>query len=258
MKQIIKNIFSLTGYEIRKINPFPDVKIEPASAKRAVGDMQSLLEDLKARGLNCNNIMDVGANRCGWAVITKSVFANANFCLIEPQLELEAEYLRPFAESTNKSIYFIAGAGSTEETKYLTIWDDKEGSSFLPEENDDLKSADKQRIINIVTIDGIIKSGKFETPELVKLDIQGFEIEALKGAESLFGKTEVFILEVSLFPFMKGMPVLSDIVNFMLQKDYVVYDFPGFLRRPKDGALGQCDICFVKKDSFLKESNEWD
>jgi hypothetical protein len=30
-----------------------------------------------------------------------------------------------------------------------------------------------------------------------------------------------------------------------------------FLRRPLDGAIGQCDICFVKKDGFLKKSNEW-
>lgn len=66
-------------------------------------------------------------------------------------------------------------------------------------------------------------------------------------------------MEVSLFDFSDGMdmPIISDVINFMLRYNYVVYDFPGFLRRPLDGALGQCDICFVKKDSFLRKSKEW-
>jgi hypothetical protein len=42
-----------------------------------------------------------------------------------------------------------------------------------------------------------------------------------------------------------------------LEWDYVVYDFAGFARRPLDGALGQCDICFVKRNGFLRVSNEW-
>ena len=74
-----------------------------------------------------------------------------------------------------------------------------------------------------------------------------------------FGFTEVYIVEVSLFPFsgVPGVPIITDVINFMLNRDYVVYDFPGFLRRPLDGALAQCDICFVKKNGFLKESNDW-
>ena len=75
----------------------------------------------------------------------------------------------------------------------------------------------------------------------------------------LFGKTEVFILECSLFSFsdVPGMPIISDVVNFMLNRDYLIYDFPGFARRPLDGALGQCDVCFVKRNSFLRSSNDW-
>ncbi|MBK8552996.1 MAG: hypothetical protein IPL53_18815 [Ignavibacteria bacterium] len=43
----------------------------------------------------------------------------------------------------------------------------------------------------------------------------------------------------------------------MSNKGYEVYDFSGFLRRPLDKALGQADVCFVKKDGILRTSNRW-
>jgi len=180
------------------------------------------------------------------------VFPQARFCLIEPQLEMEPN-LKSFCSQTGNSIYYIAGAGTLESEKYLTIWDDLAGSSFLPNESEQLKGIGKQRKVSMVTIDSIIKNDGFDIPELVKLDIQGYEIEALKGAESLFGTTEAFIMEVSLFSFEDnpGMPVFSEVMNFMLARDYVIYDFPGFSRRPLDGALGQLDVCFVKKKWFF-------
>ena len=253
MKNAIRKLFNALGYELRKVAPFP-----PAAQQRPVGDMQKLLEDLKSRGLNCKSILDVGANRGDWSRMAKVIYPDAKFCLIEPQQEME-EDLKSFCNSAANSIYIMSGAGPVREKKYLTIWDDLAGSSFLPKEDETLKNKGKQRAIDMIDIDGIVGPDKFDFPELVKIDIQGFEIEALKGAGTLFGKTEAFILEVSLFSFsdVPGMPIFSDIVNFMLERDYVVYDFPGFSRRPLDGALAQCDICFVKRNSFLRASNDW-
>ena len=220
--------------------------------------MEFLLQDLKSRGLTCNAIMDIGAHVGSWSTLTKAIFPEAKYCLIEPQLEME-EYLKSFCSSSKNSIYYLAGAGAVSGEKSLTIWDDHAGSSFLPFEDDALAQSGKQRKIKIVTVDEIIKSGEFPVPELVKLDVQGYELEALKGAESIFGKTEVFILEVSFFPFndTPGNPLFADVVNFMVERGYLVYDFGGFSRRPLDGALAQCDICFVKKDSFLRKFNDW-
>ncbi|HRK75356.1 MAG TPA: FkbM family methyltransferase, partial [Rhodothermales bacterium] len=95
-------------------------------------------------------------------------------------------------------------------------------------------------------------------PDLVKMDIQGFEVEALKGAESIFGKTELFILETSLFRFLgKNQPITHDIISFMHEKGYEIYDITEFLRRPSDGALGQVDIAFARTDGFLRRTKTW-
>ncbi len=177
--------------------------------------MKKLLEDLKVRGVNCKHVLDVGAHMGFWSQMAKGVYPGARFCLIEPQFEVETA-LKEFCETSINSVYVIAGAGSVSGKKVLTISDDLSGASFMPKEDEVLKDAGKQRIIDIVTIDEVIKNMNFEIPDLAKFDVQGYELEALKGAGSLFGKTEVFIMEVSLFSFGGdlGFPVFDEVIAF--------------------------------------------
>lgn len=176
MKGLIKRVLQSFGYDIIRQNPFP-----AGAPQRPVGNVKKLLEDLKARGLNFKSIMDVGANVSAWSRMAKEVFHDASFCLIEPQAEMEP-YLKGFCETSKGSVFFLAGAAKAMEQKTLTVWDDMAGSFFLPPENDELKISGKQRVINMISIDSIIEDKLFGIPNLVKLDVQGYKLEALKGA----------------------------------------------------------------------------
>ena len=115
------------------------------------------------------------------------------------------------------------------------------------------------RKVSVETLDGLAGQGKIvEAPDLAKLDVQGFELEVLKGATKALRGTSMFILEVSLFEFWKGQPILAEVVAFMDQHGYVLYDVPGVYRRRLDGALGQVDFAFVPRSSSLRVSNMWD
>lgn len=184
-------------------------KSEIGSETRPVGNMRYLLEDLKLRGLECNTVLDVGANCADWSRMAKSVFPDAKFHLIEPQVEMK-ERLEQFCIDFPGSTFSLLAAGSEKGILTLTIWDDLAGSSFLPKPDEQLRAQGKQRDIEIITINELITSSRIQIPEIIKLDIQGFELEALKGATLTFGHTEVYILEVSLFSFddVPGMPVI--------------------------------------------------
>lgn len=251
MKRIIKQIFRQLGYGLHRLD-----RPNPGSAARPIGDIQLFLEDLRVRGFTPQSILDVGANRGDWSRIAKGIFPTARCFLIEPQVEMKP-LLDNFCQDFPDSQYFLAGAGATPGELTLTIWDDLVGSSFLPSESEEWKQAGKQRSVPIITIDSLIENGAIVMPQLVKLDIQGFELQALLGGTKLFGNTEIFILEVSLFKFMEGMPIFHEVISFMADRGYIVYDFPGFLRRPYDGALGQVDVGFAKQDMFLRASNHW-
>jgi FkbM family methyltransferase len=250
MRTRIKKIFKLLGYDIHRLNNQKNVQLDNPT----IGNMQIFLQYLRARGFNPQSILDVGANVGGWSRIAKSIFPTANCFLIEPQIEMKP-FLDGFCQEFPGSQWFLAGAGANPGELTLTIWDDLLGSSFLPPESEKLQKENKQRRIPIITIDSLIETGAITTPQLVKLDIQGFEIEALRGGKKLFINTEIFILEVSLFIF-SGHSLFHEVITFMADRGYLVYDFVGFARRPYDGALGQVDVCFVKHNSFLRKHDK--
>jgi FkbM family methyltransferase len=246
LSKTIKQIFQLLahrfGYHILSKNSI-------------AGDMALCLKGLKSRGLNPTNILDVGAHRGEWSRDTSKIFPEATYFLIEPQIELQKD-INDFLK-TQKGKYILGGAGAEKGELLLTIWDDFAGSSFLLPDNEVSNTGKPQRKVPIYQIDNLISENEIPVPDICKLDVQGFELEVLKGATSLFGKTEVFILEASLFEFMPNQPILNEIIDFMYKRNYLIYDFPGFSNRPFDKALGQIDVCFVKKDSFLRANKTW-
>lgn len=227
------------------------------AGNKPIGNVNHLLSDIKERGLNVKQILDIGANRGDWAIMAKGIFPDAEVYMIEPLSEMEESLLKICTDFSGVK-YFPFAVGDKIGTHVMTTWGDNlAGANCRLEENEYLLKSNKQRIISIKTIDSMIEKGEIKIPEIAKLDIQGYELEALRGGTHLFGITELFILETSLFQFTAGNPILSDIVIFMTQQGYEIYDFAGFLRRPFDGALAQIDVCFAKKDGILRASNRW-
>lgn len=226
------------------------------AAQRPVGDMNIFLKDLEARSFNPVHILDVGANYGNWSRAAKIAFPNAAFTLVEPQIEMKP-YLDKFCTENSGSRWVNVGAGPMNEERALTVWPDLAGSSFIPTETEAKEYGKKRRVVPIRTIDSILSDSDLPLPDLVKMDIQGFELEALHGAATLLGRTELFILEVAFFKFSTDQPTFVAVIEFMSRQGYVPYDFCGFLRRPYDGALGQADVAFAKKEGLLRSSKRW-
>lgn len=243
------------GLEIRRIPAAePAVKVSETSP---IGELTSFYTDITARGFKPRGILDVGANYGHWARQAVSVFPDAALIMVEPQDEMQP-YLSEISTSRPNSHYIKAGAAREAGELIQTIWQDLAGSSFLPVVNDGHLESGRQRKTPMITLDALLLE-RFPTfqPDLVKLDIQGFELEALSGGESLFGRTELFIVETSLFRFLPRQPITREIITFMADRGYELYDITEYLRRPVDGALGQVDLAFVKADGSFRSHAGW-
>jgi FkbM family methyltransferase len=214
--------------------------------------MQGLLLHVEAKGLAPDLIFDVGAHRGHWTRLATAVFPNACVVMVEPQAEMEAE-LSELCRS-GRHEWIRAGAGSRLGDAILGIYGDADlvGSSYVA---DYLPPGGTWRATSIVTLDSLANARGI--PDVVKVDVQGFELEVLKGAEALFGSTELFIVEVNFFRFYKKVSLVSEVVGFMADRGYEIYDVAEILPRPWDGALGQADMAFARREGILRNTNSW-
>jgi len=258
-KKLFKSVMTIPSPgSAEKSAPGSAEKSAPGSAGRPVGDVHSFLEDIKARGFVPRGFLDIGANRGDWSKMALEVFPGARSVLVEPQDEMES-YLRCLCATDPRCRYFKCGAGREEGELVLTLWEDTYGSSYTVPKDEKLINEGIQRITPIRTVDGILRElGPSFVPDLAKVDVQGFELEVLSGGKSLFGLTEVFILETTLLVRNEtAWPSIRTVIEYMGERGYEIYDLTSFLRKPSDGTLGQLDFAFVKIQGKFRQNFTW-
>jgi FkbM family methyltransferase len=99
------------------------------------------------------------------------------------------------------------------------------------------------------TLDSIINEFNFGEVDLLKLDVQGHELEVLKGSINLLKSVEFVLLEMTLMPISDHEPIFLEVLQFMDAVGFQLYDISSLIYKPYDKALYQIDGLFVKKDS---------
>ena len=108
------------------------------------------------------------------------------------------------------------------------------------------------------TIDDIVQNHfDGESPDFLKLDVQGYELEVLKGAEKSLHSINAILAEVNLIDIHDGAPLLAEMIAWFSQHGWVAYDICALTRRPLDQALWQADILFTPEDSSLRKDKRW-
>jgi FkbM family methyltransferase len=171
--------------------------------------------------------------------------------MFEP-LEEYAEHLeRTMAQVPGVTCCFAAAADGCG-TRVIHVHPDFMGSSLLLEAEEQTDVNGVPRAVRATTVDQELASMNRAAPLLMKVDVQGAELSVLAGAEATLKKCEVVILETTLFnTFMDG-PLFHEVVAYMAERDFCVYEITGQLYRPLDGALMQVDVVFVPRNSALR------
>jgi FkbM family methyltransferase len=179
-------------------------------------DSLELLDLLKP--LNPRVIFDVGANVGTWTLLAKTIFPTARVHAFEP-LPLHADkFLRTTGRLEDVFLHTIA-LGSSVGQSTLKVNSFSDTSSILPlttagKSQWNLDTVDKLQI-EITTIDHLLAVGQVLQPDVIKLDIQGFELEALKGAIECLPKVAAVITELSFAQFYEDQCLFHDVVTFL-------------------------------------------
>ena len=90
------------------------------------------------------------------------------------------------------------------------------------------------------------------TNNLIKLDVQGSELDILDGLGDKVNLFEVIIMESSIKPYNKNAPLFYELYTFMNTKNYVLHDIFDLTRFGKDNSkLVQFDCVFIRRKSPL-------
>ena len=96
--------------------------------------------------------------------------------------------------------------------------------------------------MKITTLDRIIATESLPQPDLIKLDVQGFEMEVLKGAAATLQRTRWVLGEVSFRVFYEGQVLFSELAGFLATQGFEVCAFGHSMR--SGVPLAQVDALF--------------
>ena len=241
------------GFELRRYRVDDAVDRTPARHS-----LEGMLEQVAGSGFIPATVVDVGAAMGSFTRTCHRFFPHARYLLIEPLKEYTPA-LTKIVQTIPGASYEMAAASATANANPLVInvHEDLVGSSLYREVEEDTGVNGMQREVSAITLDRFIAETLAQPPFLIKVDVQGAELDVLAGGETTVRAADLVLLEVSLYQFFKGAPLLCEVLAYMESHGFVPYDFFGLQYRPIDGALSQVDIAFVKEQGAFRRIHSY-
>ena len=164
-------------------------------------------------------VLDVGASRGQFALFAARRFPGAKIHCFEPLPEPAADLRRVMGDRVE---LHRTAVGSSTGAAAINISARDDSSSLLPigsrQEREFPGTGTESTIeVPLTTLDQAI-AGSPERPCLLKIDVQGLELEVLKGAERTLGSVDVALVECSFVELYEGQALADEVVAFLLER----------------------------------------
>ena len=198
----------------------------------------------KNRGIDFNNVLDIGACNGSWSLLVKSIFPEANILMVEANNDKE-QILKKIG---NYKIALLSSEADMEVNYYKSVSGDASGNSIYLE-NTNYKFLPERRITTTLKL--IVP--KNVDYDLIKMDVQGSELDIIKGGLDIIKKTKFLLLELQIFEYNKDAPMLSEVLTFLKKINFDLVDIFDLLYS-STGSLIQIDGFFVNRDFYDQKS----
>jgi FkbM family methyltransferase len=193
-------------------------------------------------------IYDIGANIGTWTLLAKAVLQKVHIYAFEPLIMFHDKFSDATQNIPNVELHKVA-LGSKACTLSMQVTSYSDASSLLEIANATKEyfniSKERDETVEVVTLDEYVSNLKLPLPDLIKLDIQGYELEAMRGAKKCLDHARFVICEVSFIEFYKKQALFPEIVNFLSQHGFVLYALG--TNTPIGQKLSQTDVLFIKQ-----------
>ena len=214
--------------------------------KNQVTNTEIILSLLKDK-INPEYILDIGCGHGEWFLKCINFFPNSKYLLFDAN-KLNENKLAILKKKYINIIYKICLLSNS--IKQLKFFNMGYGSSIYEEKTNFSR---KIEYIKSSTLENELSSLNITSSNnMIKLDVQGSEIDILKGLGNKINCFEIIILETSVKEYNKGAPLFVDVINFMNEKNYSLYDVCDLKRLGLNNSfLIQFDAVFIRKNSSI-------
>ncbi|MEA2314748.1 MAG: hypothetical protein QOI03_1440 [Solirubrobacteraceae bacterium] len=214
--------------------------------------LEDVLAQARKLGVAPATVVDVGV-AAGTPELYEA-FPEAELLLIEPMQEWRAQ-LEAMSRPARVHVE-IAAAGPSAGELTLHVHRVPACSSVLGARAWDGEQP-RARSVPVAAIDTLVELHGFKAPYLVKVDVEGAELDVLAGATRTLERTDLLLLEVSLFQLVPSGPQFGEVVCALRELGWSVYDIYNGHLRPLDGALAQVDLAFAHDDGPLRARHDY-
>jgi FkbM family methyltransferase len=207
---------------------------------------------LQARGFQPRTVIDIGAAEGAFFLGRRQIdlFPGARHFFIDAMQENEAVY-RKLAAKFGAG-YEIAALSCMEGRVALRIDPD-----FYNTHIEHLQPGtpyEELRQVPMATLDSVVKRHALEPPFAIKLDVQGGELDALRGALRTLDQAVAVTAEIQIFT---ERDTLVELLGFMQGNGWVLYDITDLGYYASNDAFYQCYTTFIPKRMDFRKGEAW-
>lgn len=194
-------------------------------------------------------VVDIGANKGQFSLACRAWLPDAVIHAFEP-LASEADRFERLFENDPKVFLHRVALGEAERSAAFHVASRADSSSLLAPGEGQAQafgvSSDRVIEVPVKRLDAALDLAALPKPLLVKIDVQGAELEVLKGCRSL-DQVDFIYVELSFVELYESQPLFSDVSAFLQDQGFVLV---GIFNQVETARFGptQADFLFRRHD----------
>ena len=204
------------------------------------------------RNLGITTVLDVGANVGQYAAGLRRWGFCGRIISFEPQSQAFAQLQATANADSNWKVVNIA-LGDKEGTLNLNLSRNSVSSSLLKALHGELQTEAgidpvANELVRVMTLDSYFDTERLDHEAIfLKLDVQGYELTVLRGAEELLQRCKGVQLEMALRPTYEGQPLIDGIISALYNRGFRLIQIQEAYNDPQSGYAIEVDGIFVPR-----------
>jgi|688.fasta_scaffold00357_12 FkbM family methyltransferase len=175
------------------------------------------VEYLKTLSIEPKVVYDIGACVLHWTNEARRIWPDSEYVVFEAMPECEFIYkeqnlqyhIGVLSDTTGRQVDFYQNTYHPGGNSYY-----RENIEVNAEAHEYFNDSHRRQYTT-VTLDAVVNLKKLPKPDLIKMDVQGAELDVLKGAQETLSNCNHVILECQSVEYNKGAPLKDEVITYM-------------------------------------------